>query len=404
MITRSQTIYIATTIDTKGQELDYVRKKINQRGASTVTVDLSTLPHHSPIAVDISAVEVAAWHPNGKDAVFCDDRGRAIEAMALAFQRFIGSREDVGGLLGLGGSGGTALITPAMQKLPLGVTKMMVSTMASGNTASYVGSSDITMLHSVVDVAGLNRISRKILTNAAHQITGAVLFFESEEPDKLPALGLTMFGVTTPCVTQVTRALQDNYDCLVFHATGSGGDAMERLVTERLLSGLIDITLTEVADLLLGGVLPCSPARLDVIAGSQLPWIGSCGALDMVNFHSRGQVPPHFQHRLLLEHNAQVTLMRTTPEENTRLGQWIAEKLNRCSTEVRFLIPSGGFSALDAPGQPFWSPESDSAFISALENHLIQTPKRKILKVNHHINSPEFSEAIVATFKEICSR
>ncbi len=394
-------VYIVTTVDTKGRELDYIRNKINQRGMKTVTVDLSTQPHQASTSVDISASEVASWHPEGIEAVFCGDRGRAISAMAQAFKRFMLSRSDAAALLGLGGSGGTALITPAMQALPLGIAKLMVSTMASGNTAPYVGSSDIAMLYSVADVAGLNRISRKVLTNAANQITGAVLFTGPDETDTQPAIGLSMFGVTTPCVLQACAELEDEFDCLVFHATGSGGDAMEKLAAGRLLDGMLDFTLTEIADLLFGGVLPCSPQRLDVVAETGLPWVGACGALDMVNFPERSKVPECFQQRLLLEHNAQVTLMRTTPEENAQMGRWIAEKLNRCRGEVRFLIPLGGFSALDAPGQPFWSPEADTAFICALEQHLIQTPTRRICRLDCHINSPEFAHAAVRIFKDI---
>nr|CBX72723.1 UPF0261 protein YPO3839/y0391/YP_3209 [Yersinia enterocolitica W22703] len=226
-------IFIATTTDTKGDELAYVSELIKATGLKTVTVDLSTKEARRAGGADITAETVASHHPDGRQAVFCGDRGRAISAMAVAFERFMASRDDVAALLGLGGSGGTALITPAMQSLPIGIPKLMVSTMASGDVSGYIGASDIAMMYSVTDIAGLNRISRRVLSNAAHQIAGAVYFakeaFAQEElaTDDKPALGLTMFGVTTPCIRAVSAALSAEYDCLVFHATGSGGKAME---------------------------------------------------------------------------------------------------------------------------------------------------------------------------------
>lgn len=401
MSSKTDAVYIATTTDTKGRELDFVRKVINRHGVKTVTIDLSTKPHKSDVKADISAQEIAAYHPRGAEAVFCGERGKAIEAMSLAFTHFISARSDVAAMLGLGGSGGTALITPAMQALPIGVPKLMVSTMASGDTSPYVGSSDIAMLYSVTDVAGINRISRKILMNAAAQITGAVLFTQQEgDTQDPPALGLTMFGVTTPCVRQVTEGLESQYDCLVFHATGSGGNAMEKLAGEGLLDGILDLTLTEICDMLFGGVLACSPTRLDVVARTRLPWVGSCGALDMINFSSMDKVPEHYRQRQLFVHNAQVTLMRTTPEENAVMGQWIAEKLNQCDGEIRFLIPMQGFSSIDAKGQAFWSPKADLAFIHAFESHFKQTPKRRMIKLDCNINDAEFADAAIRAFRE----
>lgn len=395
-------IYIATTTDTKGEELAYVSALIKATGLTTVTVDLSTKEGQQVGGADISAETVASYHPDGRQAVFCGDRGRAISAMAQAFECFINSREDVAALLGLGGSGGTALITPAMQSLPIGIPKLMVSTMASGDVSGYIGASDIAMMYSVTDIAGLNRISRRVLSNAAHQIAGAVYFAKAETAtDDKPALGLTMFGVTTPCIQAVSAALSSEYDCLVFHATGSGGKAMEKLAESGLLAGALDLTTTEVCDLLFDGVLACGPERFDAIAHTNIPYVGSCGALDMVNFGSSATIPAKYADRLFYKHNAQVTLMRTTEQENIQMARWIGEKLNRCQGEVRFLIPEGGFSALDAPGQPFWDEKALRAFIQTLEETVIQTEKRRLVHYPFNINDPEFAQAAVENFKEI---
>jgi len=295
----------------------------------------------------------------------------------------------------LGGSGGTALITPAMQELAIGIPKLMVSTMASGDISVYIGASDIAMLYSVTDVAGINRISRKILTNAAAQIAGAMTFMPQDIVEDKPALALTMFGVTTPAVQQISTLLGEGYDSLVFHATGSGGNAMENLARQGLLDGMMDITLTEICDLLFDGVLACAPERLDVVAQQSIPWVGSCGALDMVNFGAFEKVPEKYRQRHFVKHNAQVTLMRTTPEENAIMGRWIAEKLNRCQGEIRFLIPLRGFSALDDEGQAFWSPVADRAFIESFEQHFQPSAKRRAIKLDCHINSAQFAAAAV---------
>ncbi len=393
-------IYAVATADTKGRELFYVSDCIAKTGADVLTVDLSTQPV-MPSEADFPPELIADFHPDGRNAVFCGDRGRAIDAMALAFKNFLSKRSDLLGVIGLGGSGGTALITPAMQALPIGIPKVMVSTMASGDVSGYVGASDITMLNSVTDVAGLNRISRRVLANAAHQVAGAVLWDVEEDPNENPALGLTMFGVTTPCIQHVSAALEKDYDCVVFHATGSGGMAMEKLTASYMLSGLLDLTTTEVCDLLFGGVLACDDTRFDALASSEAPCVISCGALDMVNFGHADSVPEKYADRLFYHHNAQVTLMRTTVEENVALATWIAAKLNRCQGKIVFLIPEGGFSALDAPGQAFWSPDADRAFITTLEDRLVQTAKRKILRVPYNINDREFAQIAVEQFRQL---
>ncbi|MEQ5674702.1 Tm-1-like ATP-binding domain-containing protein [Providencia stuartii] len=396
-------IYIATTLDTKSDELFYVCDLIKETGLSVRTVDLTTQPTQLKRDADVSAQTVASFHPAGVEAVFCGDRGRAIEAMSLAFSLYLNAQTDVAAILGLGGSGGTALITPAMQAIPVGIPKLMVSTMASGDTSGYVGASDISMMYSVTDVSGLNVISRKVLKNAANQIAGSIYFNREDKVDDVskPAIALTMFGVTTPCVQQLTEQLESQYDCLVFHATGSGGKAMEKLIDSHLLHSVLDITTTEVCDHLFGGVLACDDDRFGAIARTQTPCVLSCGALDMVNFGRPSTVPDHYRHRLFYNHNAQVTLMRTTKEENQQMGRWIANKLNRCEGEVRFIIPTAGFSALDIEGAQFWDPEADQAFIDALTENLITTEKRKLILSPYHINSLEFCEQVIQLHQDI---
>lgn len=392
-------IYVAGTCDTKGRELGYAKSLLLAQGLAAVIVDLSTRAHGGD--ADISAATVAACHPDGPDSVFTGDRGSAVSAMAVAFEHFLSNRDDVAGVLGLGGSGNTALVTQAMRALPVGVPKLMVSTVASGNVAPYVGPSDIAMMYSVTDVAGLNRISRVIIANAANAIAGMARAAAPPASDDRPAIGLTMFGVTTPCVNQVTAALEAEYDCLVFHATGTGGQSMEKLVDSGLLVGVIDVTTTEVCDLLFGGVLSCTPDRFGAVARTLVPYVGSCGALDMVNFGAIATVPERYRQRNLYVHNANVTLMRTTPEENAVMGRWIGDKLNQCDGEVRFLLPEGGVSLIDAPGMAFHDPAADAALFAALEATVRQTERRRLIRVKHALNDPAFSAVLVAEFRDI---
>ena len=387
------------TFDTKGDELTYVKDLIEKAGVSVTTVDVGTSGDAS--GADVSAREVAGHHPEGADAVFSDDRGEAVGAMAVGLEQFVQAQDDIAGMIGLGGSGGTALITPAMQTLDVGIPKVMVSTVASGNVAPYVGPSDIAMMYSVTDVAGLNRISRRVLGNAAHAVAGMVANNVLPTNDSKPAVGMTMFGVTTPCIEQVRELLQSDYDCLVFHATGTGGQSMEKLVDSGLVAGVIDATTTEVADLVMGGVMSAGEGRLDAIARTGLPYVGSCGALDMVNFGAKATVPEKYQDRTLYVHNAQVTLMRTTKEENEKMGRWIGEKLNACDGPVRFLIPEKGVSMLDAEGQPFHDEEADRALFEALEETVEQTDTRQLIRVPHHVNDAEFAGALVEHFRSI---
>ncbi|NRF68803.1 ABC transporter permease [Aquincola sp. S2] len=391
--------YVAGTFDTKARELFYLRQCLDKLGLRVVTVDLATSGKPSPASVHPR--EVARHHPEGEAAVFSSDRGSAVTAMALAFERFIATRRDLGGLISAGGSGGTTLATQGMRALPVGIPKVMVSTMASGDTRPYVGPSDICMMYSVTDVQGINRISEKVLANAAHALAGMIAHPPPQSQATKPAIGLTMFGVTTPCVQAVTKALGDEVDALVFHATGVGGQSMEKLADSGLLAGVIDVSTTEIADQIVGGVLSAGPGRLDVFARHALPYVGSCGALDMVNFGGWDTVPERFRGRRLVRHNPNVTLMRTTPDECRRIGDFLAAKLNAMRGPVRFLIPEGGVSAIDAPGQPFHDPEADRALFTAIEQQFRGGSDRQLLKLPHHINDEAFALALVAAWREV---
>lgn len=333
--------------------------------------------------------------------MFTGDRGSAVAAMGLAFEGYMRRRGEVAGVIGLGGSGGTAIITQGMRALPIGTPRVMVSTVTVGNVSAYVGPNDIAMVNSITDIAGLNRISRLVLSNAANALSGMVKHPRDQQADERPALGLTMFGVTTPCITHITDALRDHYECLVFHATGIGGQSMEKLAAGGFLKGVLDITTTEVCDLLMGGILPATPERFGFLARSPLPYVGSCGALDMVNFGAKNTVPAHYRQRNLYEHNPQITLMRTTPDENTAMGRWIGERLNHSIGPVRFLLPEGGVSLLDAPGQPFWDPQADAALFEAIEETVKTTAQRRVIRVPHAINSPEFAAEALRHLNDI---
>jgi uncharacterized protein (UPF0261 family) len=393
-------VLVVGTGDTKGTELAYVAEVVRARGLDAVVVDVGTTPHEFAGA-DVGPGDVAAHHPDGADAVRSDDRGTAVAAMAAALRAYVLSRDDVAGIIGIGGSGGTALITPAMQALPVGIPKVMVSTVAAGNVAAYVGAADIALMYSVTDVAGLNRISRVVLGNAANAVAGMAANPVAASESDLPAVGLTMFGVTTPLVTQLVERLAGRYDPLVFHATGTGGRSMEKLVASGLITAVLDMTTTEIADLVVGGVFPAGPDRLDVVAATGVPYVGSCGALDMVNFGAKATVPAQFSARLLHVHNPEVTLMRTTAEENERFGEFIAGKLNACAGPVRFLLPEGGVSLIDAPGQPFWDPDADAALFSTIERRVVQTGDRRVERVPANINDAEFAAAAMAAFDEV---
>lgn len=395
-------VYVIGTCDTKEAELAYAKAMVEKAGAAAVLVDVGT--RSTSTRPDVSARAVARHHPDGEKAVLgLDDRGAAVSAMATALTAYLTGRKDIGAVLGLGGSGNTALVTQAMRALPIGVPKLMVSTVASGNVGPYVGPNDIAMMYSVVDVAGLNAISRKVIGNAAHAAAGMAMNRVRASGKDKPGVGMTMFGVTTACVTQIREAIEAHFEPYVFHATGTGGQSMEKLAESGLLKGVIDITTTEVPDLLVGGVFPCTEDRFGAIIRTQLPYIGSVGAVDMVNFGARETVPPQFSGRNLYVHNAQVTLMRTTPAENRRIGEWIVARLNCMDGPVRFLLPLGGVSAIDAPNMPFHDPEADQALFEAIRSGWKKAANRKLVEVAANINDPKFAAEAVKQFRSIIS-
>lgn len=393
-------VYVVGTCDTKAEELNYACRLIREAGASAVLVDVGTKSDYDK--ADVPAREVAGYHPDGPEAVFsANERGAAVSAMAIGLGRFLQERDDIGCVLGLGGSGNTALVTAAMQELPIGVPKLMVSTVASGNVAPYVGPNDIGMVYSVTDVAGINAISRKVIGNAAHAAAGMALWQVPQSATDRPGIGISMFGVTTQCVTQLREKLEPDYDSYVFHATGTGGQSLEKLVDSDLLQAVIDTTTTEVADHLFGGVFPCTDDRFGAIARSKIPYVGSVGAVDMINFGARDTVPEQHRDRNFYIHNAQVTLMRTTAEENRAIGAFIAERLNRCDGEVRFLLPLNGVSALAGPDQPFHDPEADAALFDAIRSTFNQTARRRLIELPYAINDAAFVDALYQNFQEI---
>ena len=392
--------WVVGTFDTKGDELHYLCERIRAQGVAVVSVDVST-SGRDDVRAQISAREVAGHHPEGADAVFTGERGSAVAAMAQALVVLLRARADVGGVIGAGGSGAAALVAPALRSLPVGCPKLLVCTLASGDVRPFVGSSDILMLYPVVDISGLNRISRQVLANAAHAMAGMVRARLAPDAQERPCLGLSMFGVTTPCVQGVTQALQGEFECLVFHATGTGGQSLEKLADDGHLAAIVDITTTEIADLLCGGVLSAGDDRLGAATRRDLAYVGSCGALDMINFWARSTVPKELADRPIHQHNDHVTLVRTTPQDGDRIGRWIAERLNRMTGPVRFLIPEGGVSALDAPGQPFWWPQADAALFDAIERHTEAGSRRRVVRVPAHINDARFIAAVVDAVRSV---
>ncbi len=393
-------VYVVGTLDTKFDELTYVRDLVSATGLRTVLVDVSTSKYDS--IADIKPSDIAKYHPAGESGVASSDRGEAVGAMASAFEAYVAANvASIGGIIGIGGSGGTALITPGMRALPVGRPKVMVSTVASGNVAAYIGPADIAMMYSVTDVAGLNRISRQVLGNAANAIAGMVAHPIEQDKSDRETIGLTMFGVTTPLVTQLVCMLTSRYDPLVFHATGTGGQSMEKLVDSGMISGVLDMTTTEIADLIVGGVFPAGSDRIGAIARTGIPYVGSCGALDMVNFGSPDSIPSKFSDRLFHAHNPQVTLMRTTESENKLFGSFIAAKLNACNGPVRFLLPEGGLSLLDSPGQAFYDPAANEALFTTIEAETLHTDDRRVIRIPFAINDVEFGKAALRAFDEI---
>ncbi len=397
------TVVLLGTLDTKGAEYAFLRDRVRAADCDVILIDAGVLSA-SP-AADISADEVAQAGGADRAALAsAGDRGPAVAAMTRGATAVVRRLFDAGrldGILGLGGSGGSSLVSAAMQALPVGVPKMIVSTMASGDIRPYVGTSDIAMMYSVVDIAGINRISERILSNAAAAIAGmarAGAEFTSSATAR-PLIGATMFGVTTPCVTAARELLEERgYEVLVFHATGAGGRSMEALMKAGFITGSLDITTTELADELVGGVLSAGPDRLEMAGSLGLPQVVSLGAIDMVNFGPLDSVPAQFRDRNLYVHNATVTLMRTTEEECAELGRIIARKLNAAIGPLTVFIPLGGVSMIDVPGAPFHDAAADAALIRELKAGL--RPDIEVVESAADINDPAFARSMAQRLDE----
>jgi len=394
-------VLLIGTLDTKGVEVGFVRDALAAAGIATLVMDAGVLG--PPLfAADIPRERVYAAAGTALTAVReSGDRGRAVEAAALGAARLaqeLAAKGQVEGVLGLGGSAGTTIGTAAMRALPFGLPKLMVSTLASGQVKQYVGVRDIFMLHSVVDISGLNRISRTVLGNAAQAMIGMVRRAATIGGDQetKPLVTATMFGVTTPCVEAARQKMEHaGYEVLVFHATGTGGRTMESFVSDGLISGTLDLTTTELADELVGGELSAGRDRLTAAGMRAIPQVISLGALDMVNFGPRETVPDKFRGRRFYQHNPNVTLMRTTPEENDQLGKEIAQKSSAAKGPTAVLVPLRGISAIDAEGQPFWWPEADRALFQSLRDWM--SPHVELVELDRHINDPAFAEAAADT-------
>ena len=388
-----KTIAIAGTFDSKGAEFSYVKSIIESLGMNAFTIHSGVFePMFTP---DVSNAEVAeAAGLDLTEIAAKRDRAAGTEALAKGMEKLVPKLYAEGkfdGILSFGGTGGTSIVTAGMRALPIGVPKLMVSTVASGNTAPYVGTSDIVMFPSIVDVAGLNSFSTKIFTNAVHAMAGMVQF-ESEPPqDKKPLIAATMFGVTTPCVDYAREYLEDQgYEVLVFHATGTGGQTMESLIEGGFIDGVLDLTTTEWCDELVGGVLAAGPHRLEAAGRHKVPQVVSTGALDMVNFGPFETVPDVFKSRNLYKHNPSVTLMRTTADENRRLGEIIAGKLNQAEGPTVLMLPLQGVSMLDVEGEPFHGIEEDRVLFDTLR-HNIDRNKVELIEVDTDINDQAFA-------------
>ena len=391
------TVVLLGTLDTKGAEYEYLRERVRAAGCDVILVDAGVMA--APPAADISSDEVARAGGADRAALAAAaDRGPAVAAMtrgAVAVVQRLHGEGRLDAIVGLGGSGGSAIISAAMQALPVGVPKLLVSTMASGDTRPYIGTADIAMMYSVVDIAGINEISERILSNAAAAAAGMARAAAEFVPagGAKPLVGATMFGVTTPCVTVARELLEERgYEVLVFHATGAGGRSMEALMKGGFITASLDITTTELADELVGGVLSAGPDRLEMASALGIPQVVSVGALDMVNFGPLDTVPAQFKDRNLYVHNPTVTLMRTTEGECAELGRIIARKLNAAKGPLTVFIPLRGVSMIDVPGKPFHEPDADAALFRELRAGL--RPDVEVVEMDTDINDPAFARAM----------
>jgi uncharacterized protein (UPF0261 family) len=394
-------VVLLGTLDTKGREYAFLRERLLEHDVEVTVVDAGI---HEPVGLepDIARDEVARAAGAEVSALSAaGDRGAAVTAMAEGAEAIVldlHARGLLDGILALGGSGGSSIAARAMRALPVGVPKLLVSTVASGDTRPYVGAVDVTMMYSVVDISGVNSVSARIMANAAGAIAGMATV-TLPKVDGKPLVAATMFGVTTPCVTHARERLEElGYEVLVFHATGAGGQSMEALVTGGFVSGVLDVTTTELADELVGGVLSAGPDRLEAAGAAGVPQVVSLGALDMVNFGPRETVPPQFEGRNIYVHNPTVTLMRTTPGECSELGRIIGRKLSAASGPTALFVPLGGVSMIAAPGQPFHDADADAALRAGLQETIgdVEVHERE-----EEINEPAFATAMADRLHEL---
>jgi uncharacterized protein (UPF0261 family) len=393
-------VVLIGTYDTKDEKLLFLRDRLVESGVNPVLVDVG-VGEAAGVKRDVSNHDIAAAAgANLEELRAAGDRGKAVDAMMRGCAAKIAemhAASPIDGILAIGGSAGTTIATAAMRALPAGVPKMMVSTLASGDVRPYVDTKDIAMMYSITDFTGLNRLSRRILANAAHAVAGMANGAVPEADSDKPMVAATMFGVTTPCVNRVHSLLDaKGYEVVVFHATGSGGRSMEGLLADGFFEGVIDITTTELADELAGGVLSAGPDRMEIAGQRGLPQVISLGAMDMVNFGPKDSVPEKFKGRLFYEHNPTVTLMRTTPEECAQLGEIVAKKASAAKGPVTILIPLRGVSAIDAEGQVFYDADADRALFNAVRANAEENVT--VVEVDAHINDDAFADALVDTF------
>ncbi|NBI07144.1 Tm-1-like ATP-binding domain-containing protein [Senegalia massiliensis] len=401
-----KTLAIVGTFDTKGKELSYVKEIVEELGLKTLTINTGVF--ESEFKVDVTNQEVVAEvGENISDIAKKHDRGYATEVLSKSIEKIIPRLYNEGkfdGIISFGGTGGTSIVTPGMRALPIGVPKIMVSTVAAGDTSFYIGTSDLIMMPSVVDVAGLNRVSTQIFQNAAHAIAGMLKFESKKIEHKKPLVAATMFGLTTPAVNYATEYLEKRgYEVLIFHATGVGGKTMESLIDNGYIEGVLDLTTTEWCDELFGGVLNAGPNRLEAAALNKVPQVVSLGALDMVNFGSFDTVPSKYKGRKFYKHNPSVTLMRTNKEENKLLGEKIAEKLNLATQDTVLMIPNKGLSGIDKEGEVFYGSEEDKILFDSIKKNL-NSDIVKIIDVDTVINNKNFAETAAQELIDMMNR
>jgi uncharacterized protein (UPF0261 family) len=402
----AKTVVIIGSLDTKGAEFAFIKELIEKEGLNTLVVDFGVMgePVFKP---DIPRGEVAAAG-GGDLAIICsgDHKDLAMKTMAAGLAAVVRRLYDEGklqGVIGMGGSGGTSVATAAMRTLPVGVPKVMVSTVGGGDVSAYAGTKDITFIPSIVDVAGINRISRKIFSNAAGAISGMVKRDLPEAVSEKPLVAASMFGNSTTCVDHARDILeQRGFEVLVFHATGTGGRTMESLIADRYIAASMDITTTELADHVCGGVFSAGPDRCMAASRAGIPAVLVPGCVDMANFWGIETVPPKYSERNLYEWNPNVTLLRTNVEENIRMGEMIAAAANAATAAVAVILPLKGVSMLDSPGNRFWDPEADRACFDAIRKNL----KRgiKVIEMDNNINDPAFSEKVAETLLDMLKK